>query len=100
MGESIQLVLVGNAISLVSTLAGVALQNLFKLLKLKRATRQYPIQVLFNKPTMERTQKCADLLFSFQNVIRRCAGVDAISKDLLHAFGAWDKPVSYPGEGS
>jgi len=49
MEEPVKLVLVGGAISLVSTIAGVALQKWFDLLKQKRETRQYPTQVLFNK---------------------------------------------------
>ena len=61
MGGPIELVLVGGAISLVSTLAGVALQNWFDLLRARRLTRQYPTQVLFNKQT-EFYDKLARLL--------------------------------------
>jgi len=54
---------------------------------------------LSNKPTMEKTERCIDRLFSFQNVIRTCAGVDAISKDLLQAFGAVEKSGSKSSKG-
>jgi hypothetical protein len=173
MENSVKLVLIGGLISLVSTLAGIALEHWFYLLKQKRETRTYPAEVLFNKqtefydkaahilpeingyittvdvwlfekspdakrkaqdaakktgpiwefnelmegfsmylpekillagnelfaectflsnsPTLERTSRCIDLLFSFQNTIRECVGVDKISDDLIKAFGAHER---------
>jgi len=40
---------------------------------------------LSNSPTMERTERCISLLFSFQNTIRECVGADRISTDLLRS---------------
>jgi len=46
---------------------------------------------LATSPTMQRSDRCLKLLFSFQNVIRECVGVDKISNDLLRAFGVKEK---------
>jgi len=165
--------LIGGLISLVSTLAGIALQHWFDLQNQEHETRRYPTEVLFNKqtefydqaakilpkvngyitavavwlgettpdaerkakqfaketdpvwefnelmevyamylpgkilregnglfveclfvsnsPTLERTNRCIDLLFSFQNRIRDCVGADKISTDLLKAFGTRER---------
>ena len=44
-----------------------------------------------HSPTIEKTEKCIGLLFSFQNTIRECVGVDKISDELLKAFGARER---------
>ena len=49
MEEPLKLVLIGGAVSLISTLAGAAFQNWFELIKQTRETRRYPTQILFNK---------------------------------------------------
>jgi hypothetical protein len=46
---------------------------------------------LSNAPTVVRTERCMDLLFSFQNAIRECVGVDKISGELLKAFGTHER---------
>lgn len=46
---------------------------------------------LSNSPTLERTERSIGLLFSFQNTIRECVGVDRISTDLLKAFGTHEQ---------
>jgi hypothetical protein len=51
MENSITLVLIGGLISLVSTLAGIALNHWFDLHKQEHETRRYPTEVLFNKQT-------------------------------------------------
>ena len=176
MDNSVILVLIGGLISLVSTLAGIALQHWFDLRKQEHETRRYPTEVLFNKqtefydkaanilpkingyitavdvwlgetapdaehkakqfaeetgpiwefnelmetysmylpekilragnnlfaecifisnsPTLERTERCINLLFSFQNTIRQCVGVDKISADLLKAFGTRERQTT------
>jgi len=173
MGNPIALLLIGGLISLVSTLAGIALQHRFDLQKQERETRQYATQVLYgkqtefydkaaqilpeingyitavnvwlgepgpdakqkvkefakqtepvwnlhemmetysmylpekvlqagnqlfaecmclpNSQTVERTDRCMDLLVSFQNTIRQAVGVDRISADLLKTFGTQER---------
>jgi hypothetical protein len=51
MENSVTLVLIGGLISLVSTLAGIALKHWFDLHKQEHETRRYPAEVLFNKQT-------------------------------------------------
>lgn len=51
MENSVRLVLIGGLISLVSTLAGIALKHWFDLHKQEHETRRYPAEVLFNKQT-------------------------------------------------
>jgi len=41
---------------------------------------------LSTSPAMEKTERCINLLFSFQNTIRECIGIDRISAELLKAF--------------
>lgn len=41
---------------------------------------------LSSKPNMDRTYECINLLFSFQNSIRKFVGMEALSKDFLKAF--------------
>jgi len=52
---------------------------------------------LATSPTMQKSDRCIKLLFSFQNVIRECVGADKISDDLLRAFGVKEQEgVSKP----
>jgi hypothetical protein len=46
---------------------------------------------LGDMPTQNQTHKCLDLLFALQNTIREVVGIDAVSGDLLKAFGSAEK---------
>lgn len=46
---------------------------------------------LSNSLSVAKTERCTELLFSFQNIVRECVGVDKISEDLLRAFGSQEK---------
>jgi hypothetical protein len=42
--------------------------------------------ILSNKPDMNKTYECINLLFSFMNSIREFVGIEKLSKDFLKAF--------------
>jgi hypothetical protein len=44
--------------------------------------------------TTEDTDRCMECFLSFHNIIRACLGVDAISEELLKAFGDVETPAS------
>jgi hypothetical protein len=77
MEGSIALVLVGGAVSLFSTLAGMGIQHMLEMRKIRHQLREHPFTVLYNKQTefLELLAPVLGGVNSFITEINACLGV-------------------------